>query len=310
MTRRGLRPDVRPTEARRLVNAEGDGLPGLTIDLFGAVAVVQISTLPMAHRRSVLMQAIQDVFRPDTVLMADPERAGELEGFEAQRGWWGPEPSSPTSFVDGGLNYLLDFRALQKTGHYLDVREHRKWVADRVAARSIFDGYCFTGGFSLAAAAAGATRALGVDSSESAIELATQNARVMGLSDRVEFVRSDVFDKLRSCADLKQTFNFVVLDPPKFAPRARDRNKATEAYGALAREGLRVLAPGGILGLSSCSHHVGEDDLVRAIAAASARRGRSLDVVHVGSHDGDHPYPAAMSEGRYLTFVFCQERCG
>lgn len=297
-----------PGAAFRALNSEGDGTPGLIVDVFGDAAVIQLSTAPMARRRDLLLDVIRSVLQPRFILQADPERMAQLEGFEPRRAWLDPAPTAPIAFAEGDVPFALSPELLQKTGHYLDVREHRRWVAARAAGCSVFDGYCFSGGFALHAARAGAASVWAVDSSEPALELARANLALAAPHADVTFTCADVRDQLRSCYDRKRRFDIVLLDPPKFAPRKQDRENALKAYTALIGEGLRVLADGALFGISSCSHYITEDDLIRALAFACARTGRLLDIVHTAGQPADHPWPAAMPEGRYLSFVFARAR--
>jgi len=301
-----------PDAAWRVVNSEGDGLPGLVVDRFGEVVTVQVSTLPMELRRPVLLAAITEALKPRYILLADPERAAEQEGFEPCRGWHGPSPGGPVVFREGVVRFALTDEVTQKTGHFLDVGSHRAWVAARCAGLRVFDGYCFTGGFGLHAAVAGAASVLAVDSSAPAIAQAQANLALQedgeSLKARATFVADDVRNQLRSSFDRGRVFDVVILDPPKFAPRKQDVPAALKSYTSLLIEALRVVAPGGLLGISSCSHHIGEPELVRALSIACGRVSRPVDVVHVAGQTSDHPYPVAMTEGRYLSFVFARTR--
>lgn len=298
--------------AWRVVNSEGDGLPGLVIDRFGEVVAAQVTTLPMALRRPVLQAAIEGALGPRHLLWMDPERSAEQEGFEAVRGWRGEPPAGPVPFCEGAVRFAFTDEVAQKTGHFLDVREVRAWVGARASGRSVFDGYCFTGGFALHALCGGASEVLAVDSSAAAIAQARQNLALQvgaeELEGRATFVADDVRNQLRSAFDKGRRFDVVVLDPPKFAPRKQDVAAALKSTTSLLVEALRVVAPGGLLGISSCSHAIGEAELVRALSIACGRLSLPMDIVHVAGHPFDHPYPAAMDEGRYLSFVFARSR--
>lgn len=300
--------DTAPGSAFRALNSEGDGVPGVIVDVFGPALVLQLSTAPMARRRDLWIDVLRSRLNPRYILQADPDRLARLEGFEPARGWLDEAPAEPITFLEGDVPFALAPEQLQKTGHYLDVREHHRWVAQRAAGASVFDGYCFTGGFALHAARAGAASVLAVDSSEPAIQQARLNQTLAAPDADITWACGDVRDLLRSSYDRGRRFDIVILDPPKLAPKKQDREGALKLYTALIGEGLRVLSPGGLFGISSCSHHVTEDDLVRATAFACARTGRLLDVVHTAGQPADHPWPVAMSEGRYLAFVFARAR--
>jgi 23S rRNA (cytosine1962-C5)-methyltransferase len=203
------------------------------------------------------------------------------------------------------VRFGIDTAQFQKTGHFADMRPHRRWIAQLARGKSVLDAYSYTGGFGLYAACAGATRVVSVDSSAQATARVTLNAALNEVSDRVEVVTSKVDDYLRSAYDKGQRFDIIVLDPPKLAPSRQAAAKALKVYDALVIQASRLLTPDGLLCVTSCSEAIGLSELERVMGACAERTGRVFDAVYVGAQGVDHPWPASMPEGRYATFLGC-----
>ncbi len=293
------------TEVYRCVNSEGDGLPGLSVDCFGPNLVTFIaSTLPMFERRAEIATALGSIFAGAAILERPaPESIARLEGFEPVERWHTDALADPVTVLEHGVRHVIDPAAMQKTGHYADMRDERRWVGEMASGRSMLDAYCYTGGFGLQAMAGGAERVVAVDSSRHAIEgvLANAAANEFEIATHV----GDVGDFLRSAFDRGERFDIVVLDPPKLAPRKQHVSKALKVYEAIAVQAARIVNPGGMLCIGSCSEAIGAPDLERVFTSVTERVGRATRVVRTAGQPGDHPYPAAMSEGRYLTFMAC-----
>ena len=293
------------TEVYRLVNSEGDGLPGLSVDVFGDGLVTFLaSTLPMFNRRNEIAAALRARF-PNAAVLERPAASAiaNLEGFSASEQWHTDALTEPIEVLEHGVKYAIDPKAMQKTGHYADMREQRRWVGALSSGRRVLDAYSYTGGFALHAALGGASRVVAVDSSGPAIEGVRRNAAANSVD--VEAHASDTGDYLRSAFDRGERFDIVVLDPPKLAPRRKHVAKALKVYESLAVQAGRLVDAGGLLCIGSCSEAIGAEELGRVFSAVTARLSRPTHVVHVGGQPADHPYPAAMPEGRYLTFVCC-----
>ena len=296
-----------PQACSRLVNSEGDSLPGMMLDRFGPMVVLQLTTLPMVQRRDAIVAAIRQVLGEEIAIreIGAPRRIAEIEGFTPQEGWLhGPDGPQEVIVREGPVRFVLrPEEGSQKTGHFLDIREQRAWVGQRARGCRVLDAYSYTGGFGLHAAARGAAEVVCVDSSADAIEAARRNAAHNGFDEVVRCEQSKVDNYLRSAYDRGLRFEVVILDPPKLAPNRRAAKKALKLYEALSVQALRLLEPGGLFVLSSCSEAVGFGELERVMTATVARLGRQLQVVNVASQAADHPWPAAMSEGRYLSVL-------
>jgi 23S rRNA (cytosine1962-C5)-methyltransferase len=294
------------TTGFRLVNSEGDGLPGLIVDVFAELVVFQLTTLPMVHHRDAIVSGIRSAFEDVADLKileaSAPLKIAGLEGFVPNEGWHGAAATEDVWFKEDGVLFGIDPTKFQKTGHFADMRIHRRWVGELSRDRRVLDAYSYTGGFGLQAAAGGARQVICVDSSAAAIETVAKNAGRNGF-DQVEAVQSKVDDYLRSAYDRGVRFDVIVLDPPKLAPTKSAVVKALKVYESLCVQALRLLEPGGILCVGSCSEAIGLFELERTLGACTARLERPLSVVYHGAQSPDHPYPAAMTEGHYLTFV-------
>jgi len=297
--RRADDPLLAPTDAVRLVNAEGDGLPGLVVDRYGGVAVLRTSSVGMHVRRAVLGAAVAALPEVDCVIDRPDATAGRREGYSAHpEVLFGAEPAGPVAIHEDARLYWADLRGGQKTGFYLDQREARRLVARLATGRRVLDLFAYTGGFALAAAAGGATGVTLVESSEPALVLAERNLATAPGGCPRELVRGDAFRWIRR-ADGE--YDFLVIDPPPLARRAGDVGRASRAYKDVLMHALRRAAPGAWLLTFSCSHHIGPE-LFRKIAfGASLDAGRPVQVAGELGAPSDHPVSLDHPEGRYLT---------
>ncbi len=281
----------------RLVHAEGDHLPGLTIDRFGDACAVQITTAGMEALREPLLAALNQVLSPtDVILRADtPSRA--LEGLDsyvrAERGAIGR-----IAVEENGIRYFADLGSGQKTGWYYDQRDNRAFIAALARDKSVLDAYCYAGGFALAAAKAGAREVIGLDSSQPALALAEESARANGLD--AKFVKTDVFDELERLGSAKETFDIVIADPPPFVKSRKDLEAGAKAYRKLARLSVRLVAKGGFLMLASCSHNIAPDRFASECALGIQRAERRGRVIRQAGASPDHPVHPMLPESAYL----------
>jgi 23S rRNA (cytosine1962-C5)-methyltransferase len=288
------------TDGFRLVHAEGDGLPGLIVDVFRDAAVAQLLTVGMKRREEAIFGALARVSGARTIVEVPGGRAQATEGIEAERRVVrGPEIDA-LRFSERGLRYEIPPALAQKTGFYFDQRDNRAIVEGLARDRRVLDLYSYVGGFSLAAARGGAREVLAFDSSPAVIAEGAAIAHANGLGDTIRFARGDVRRVLAQLGDQRERFDLVVVDPPKLAPTARHLERAMGAYRKLNARAIGVLDPGGILVSCSCSGAVRPDDLVRVLALAARDAGRDVTLLHLGQQGMDHPVPAAFPEGRYL----------
>jgi 23S rRNA (cytosine1962-C5)-methyltransferase len=289
------------TTAYRLVNSEGDGLPGLVVDVFGDAAVVQVTTLGLALRRDVLFDAVEATLSPRTIYEVAAGSYADLEGFAAQNRVARGEPRTLVPCLEDGLRFEAEPLVGQKTGMFLDQRPNRIRVGQLASAGlRMLDCYAYAGGFGLQAARAGASEVTAVDSSPRAVARIEAHAAANGATVRA--VEADAFRFLEAATPM--SYDLMVVDPPKFARARKDLEAATKGYERLNALALTVCAPGALLVTCSCSQNVSGQDFERIVAGAAKQAHREVRVVEAGGPGGDHPLPPAFGEGRYLKVLF------
>ena len=283
--------------ARRLVWSESDDLPGLVVDQFGGVLVVQTQTLAAEHRLDVVLAALGELLHPEEIIVRNDAPIRRLEGLPSEVRTLSGRPYEPRWVRIGGLDYWLDLQGGQKTGFYLDqTREHAK-VARYAKGRRVLDCFCNQGSFALHAAKAGAAKVLGLDSSEEAIALARKNAERNGTSG-VEFTVVNVFDYL--AAEDATQWDLIVLDPPPFARSKSALQNALRGYKEINLRAMKKLTPGGVLATYSCSHHVTAEVFRDMVAEAAHDAKRKVQVLEFCHQPADHPVLVTMPESEYL----------
>jgi len=308
--RRDLDLPNEETTGYRLVNAEGDGLSGLTVDVFGEAVVVRFHTAGMARRAQAVCDILAELLKPRAIYEAKGDENQAKEGMQPKGGLLRGTAGPIWTFLENGISLTVELPASQKTGFYFDQRENRARVAELCHGRRVLDLYCYTGGFALIAAKAGATEVVGVDSSAMALLAAEEHKTRNDLAGKVKFMRSDARKfleqtraKAKGSLGLAELFDLVIVDPPKLMTSQRSREQARKAYRALNAAALRVVAPGGLMVACSCSGRLSVDEFLRLLGLASADAGRGTTVLEVRGAGPDHPSPPAFDQGRYLKFV-------
>jgi 23S rRNA (cytosine1962-C5)-methyltransferase len=298
-----------PGRACRLVFSEGDGLPGLTVDRYDRWLTVQFTSLGLAQRRDLLAELLVELAQPVGVYLRTERGIGRLEGLELQDGpLWGRPPDGPVTVEEDGVRFLVNFEEGQKTGFYLDQRANRRAVARLAAGRRVLDAFCYTGGFGLHAARAGAASVLGVDSSEPALDLARANAKLNGLDGVVSFDREEVFARLDALAAAGEKFGLVVLDPPKFARSQGAVEEALRGYRRLQTLALRLLEPDGILVTCCCSGLITAEMLADLLAQLAVEERRDVQILERRGQAPDHPVAVTCPESNYLKCLVSRVR--
>ena len=289
----------------RLVHAEADGLPGVVIDRFGDVAVIQPNAAWADALIGPLSAALAEVTGVSTIIMNGTGRARSLEGLEERTDvLLGKAPGGPVPVPMNGATYMADVMGGQKTGLFFDQRPNHAMAATLSKGARVLDVFSHVGGFGLAALAGGAVSALAVDGSEPALALAEQGAAAMDLSDRFTTRKGDAFAVLTALAEEGETFDVVVCDPPAFAPSKNALEAGLRAYERVARLAAPLVAEGGYLVLCSCSHAADLSKFRNASARGIGRAGRRGQIIHTGFAGPDHPLMPHLAESGYLKAVF------
>ena len=299
-----LRRRFHAGDSYRWVHGEGDDLPGLVIDRYGPVASLQINAAGMERLLPEILDAVEAVLAPATVVLRNDGGARALEGLEsyvriAKGGLDGP--------VEGeadGVRFLADLAGGQKTGWFFDQAPARRLIGSLARGQSVLDVYCHTGGFALAAAKGGATRVLGLDRSAEALALAERAARLNRLA--VELDRTDAFSALAARGQGGERWDIVVCDPPSFVKSKRDYDAGIKGYRKLARLAAPLVAPGGLLLLASCSYHVDPPSFAQENARGLAAARRTGRILATGGAGPDHPVHPALPETAYLKWQLLQ----
>ena len=284
----------------RLVHAEGDSLPGLTIDRFGEVCVVQITTAGMEALSEPLLAALEEIVGPRHVLLRNDTPARVLEGLPSYVRWAKGDALDRITIEENGACYFADPSSGQKTGWYYDQRDNRAFMASLAKGRRVLDAYCYSGGFAIAAARAGAKELIGLDSSQPALMLAEEAAAANGVGANCEFVKTDVFEKLERLAGANKKFDIVIGDPPPFVKAKKDLEVGAKAYRKLARLAASVTAPNGFLLLASCSHNIPMDRFASECAIGIARADRKAAMIRQAGASPDHLVHPMLPETAYL----------
>jgi 23S rRNA (cytosine1962-C5)-methyltransferase len=294
-----------PSAAYRAVNSEADGLSGLIVDRYADCLVVQLTALATAVRKEMIADLLQELFQPRSIVLRTEKGIGKLEGAELADGVLrGPDPGEVV-FDENGLKFAVNLSKGQKTGYYLDQRDNRRAAAEFARGKSMLDAFCYSGGFGLYAARAGAAAVECVDASEGALTLARRNAELNGLQ-QFTFTRADVFDHLRDLVAAKKKFGVVVLDPPKFARNRAALPDAMQGYRRLHKLAFKLLEPGGILVSCCCTGLVTMDDLADVLAQTATAEKRDCQLIAKRGPASDHPVSAACPEGGYLKCIIAR----
>lgn len=288
----------------RLVHGESDGLPGFVVDRYGKTLVAQFLSAGAERWKKVLAEALLEATGLRDLYERSDANARGLEGLPEATGWLRGEGVTALTIAEHGWKFGLDIATGHKTGFYLDQRDSRarfaEWVR-RLGVRSVLNCYCYTGGFTVAALAGGATQVCSIDSSAPALERARANVVLNGHdASQAEFLDADVNATLRRFGEAGRVFDAIVLDPPKLAPTVAHAERAARAYKDINRLALKLLAPGGVLFTYSCSGGISADLFHKIVASAGTDSGVDGYIVERLGAAPDHPMTLAFPEGEYL----------
>lgn len=294
------------TNGYRLVNAEGDGLPGLVVDVYGTVVVVQCHSAGMWRVRELVAQELlsgivpglqEAVFRRVEVQIEEQGADEESGSASAQDGTLAPEPAKVVAFSENGLRFLADVSGGQKTGFFLDQRINRLKVKEYARGRHALNAFCYTGAFSVYALAGGAESVVSVDTSKAAIDLCRQNVVTNFATKQHHTEVADCFSYLTQIPD---TFDLIVLDPPAFAKHQRALQRALRGYETINTLALKKIKPGGVLFTFSCSQLVSRELFRDSVMRAAVSAGRVVRIIELLHQAPCHPSSIFHPEGDYL----------
>ncbi len=288
-----------PEGACRLVNSEGDGLSGLTIDRFGGWLTVQLTSLGLAKRKDMIVECLLDIVRPRGIYLRTEKGVGQLEGLDLRDGpVWGEEPTGPVRIKEAGLEIFAHLTEGQKTGYYLDQRDNRQLAGRLARGRTVLDSFCYSGGFALHAAKSGAKSVVALDQSEGALDLARKNASHNGFA--IEFHKAEVFAELARRKEAGEKYGMVILDPPKFARHRGAVDDALSGYRRLQTLGIELLEPEGYLVVCCCSGLITMEQLEEIVQQVSTSLKREVQILSRTGAAPDHPVSITCRESGYL----------
>ncbi|GAP05925.1 predicted SAM-dependent methyltransferases [Anaerolinea thermolimosa] len=295
------------TNAMRLVHGESDGLPGLVVDRYADVLVVQILSSGAEYWRRDLVSLLVELTGIETIFERSDVDVRGLEGLPERTGLLsGRNAPERLMIYEEGIRYEVNVQTGQKTGFYLDQRRNRARLKAYAEGREVLNCFCYTGGFTLSALAGGASHVLSIDSSGEALLAGRQNLALNGLpEDRAEWLEGDVFQVLRKFRDQARSFDLIVLDPPKFAPTVAQAERAARGYKDINLLACKLLRPGGVLFTFSCSGGISPALFQKIVAGAAVDAGAEMMVVERLAQGPDHPVSLYFPEGEYLKGLVC-----
>lgn len=287
-------------DAFRVIHSEADRIPGLIVDKYGPMLMVQVTSLGLVPYMGDVVDALREALNPEGIYEQGDLSVRDREGLPREdRLLWGTLVPS-VEIHEHGVQLAVDLLGGQKTGHFLDQYANRGRVAELAPGRRVFDAFCHTGAFGLAAAVHGATSVVGIDLDPDAVARARQNADANQMGVTTEFVAENAFDWLRRESDRGPQYDLGVLDPPAFTKSKQSVPQAIKGYKEINLRGIKLIKPGGFLVTSSCSFHLSEPDFIGVVQAAAHDARRAVRIVEIRGQGPDHPILPALPESRYL----------
>lgn len=301
--RRSIYPGL---ESFRLVYGESDHLPGLVVDKYGEYLSIQLLSAGMDRRRGLIIEALQRLLAPKGIIARNDVAVRTMEGLTEETELLAGEVPEAVFMQENGLRFELDLWHGQKTGGFLDQKENHLLLKSISSGTDVLDCFCYSGSWACHAGFFGARSVLGLDISGRAVALATRNAALNGLTDRVRFEECDAFDRLRSLKLEGRGFGAVVLDPPAFVKNRKTIAEATKGYLTINRRAMELLEPGGYLITCSCSYHMGREAFREMLITASRQAKREVRLISAHSQAPDHPVLLSFPESEYLKCLVLQ----
>jgi len=301
-----LRTQLYPAPFYRLIHAEADGLPGVVIDRFGEVLVVQLNSAGMARLAEPLLAALDDVLAPAAIVLRPDPGARASEGVPAEAASVRGRLPELLELTENGCRFRVDPLGGQKTGWFYDQRDNRAAVAQLAEGRRVLDLFAYAGGFGVLAAARGAAEVTLVDRSKPALALAAASAALNNVAARCRMVEEDGFPALERLAGAGETFDVVIADPPAFVKSRKDLAAGIRAYRKLTRLAAGLVRPGGFLFVASCSHNVEPAAFAEQVCGGLSRARRSGRILRAAGAAADHPVHPFLPESAYLKALLLQ----
>ena len=304
------------TSSYRIVFGEADFLPGIVIDKFSDVLVVESLALGIDRMKETLIRLLKEILAQDGISVRgvyerSDAKVREQEGMERTKGFIGPEFDTKVEIVENGVKYMVDVKDGQKTGFFLDQKYNRLAIQRLCKDAEVLDCFTHTGSFALNAGIAGAKKVLGVDASSLGCEQARENAALNGLSDRVEFLCEDVFELLPRLEGEGKKFDVVILDPPAFTKSRKSVKNAVKGYREINLRAMKLVKDGGYLATCSCSHFMDPELFTKTIGQAAQNVHKRLRQVEFRTQAPDHPILWGAGDSYYLKFYIfqvCEEK--
>ena len=299
-----LRQSVFSEPCYRLVFGDSDRLPGLVIDRFKDIYVVQISSVGMELLKTEIIAALDKVCRPVSIIFKNNGKMRGPEDMESYVEVVKGEDLEEAEFTENGVKFIAPIISGQKTGWFYDHRMNRARLKDYVKGKRVLDLYSYVGGWGIQAATFGAESVTCVDSSTLALDYVIKNAEINNVHDKVECIEGDVFEVCKKLKEMDERFDVVIADPPAFIPRRKDQKAGELAYQRLNQLAMRLLSKDGLLISASCSMHMSRSALIKAVSLAGQTLEKQLQIVEQGGQGPDHPVIPVIPETDYLKAIF------
>ncbi|NOX42295.1 MAG: class I SAM-dependent rRNA methyltransferase [Gammaproteobacteria bacterium] len=288
----------------RLVYGESDGLPGLVVDRYGSILVVQIATAGMERVKMDIIDALNKVIKPDAILFRNDVSTRNMEGLENYIETVQGHVPDTIELLENDTRFQTSLLTGQKTGWFYDQRANRSRLSKYIKDKRVLDVFSYIGAWGLQAATHGAKKVTCIDSSQRAIDAIKNNAALNGVSEQVYAMKGDAFDLLKSLKDEQEKFDVIILDPPAFIKRKKDAKEGTLAYQRINQLAMQLLAEDGYLVSASCSYHIDAKTFKNMLLNASKQVHRQLQLLEYGQQNLDHPIHPALAETEYLKTIF------
>lgn len=300
------RKKVADINSCRVVFAESDFLPALVVDKYSDILVLQMSAWGMDQYRDEIIDILKDIIKPSGIYERDDISVRTLEGLEERKGFLSEPFPTRVLMRENGIQFEVDVENGQKTGYFLDQKENRAAIAPFVKDAKVLDCFSHTGSFAIHAAWYGAREVLGIDISQHAVDFATKNAELNGLTQRCRFETANTFDRLREYYDNRESFDTIILDPPAFTKSRNSVEGALRGYKEINLRAMKIINSGGFLITCSCSHHVDSEMFMDILYNSAYDAKRKIRLIEYRSQAKDHPVLLAAEETEYLKCAILQ----